>query len=631
MCHNLDRPGAFFLDDRLPGRNDGTSYLLADPLEVILAHTRDEVPAALARLDECLAAGRWVAGYIAYEAGLELDAPIKSRHPAPQPLVWLGVYSQCRTVSARHVNLGPPGEPAAIGNPRLNVGEAEYLAAVRRAKDYIAAGDVYQINYTCRLRFDYRGPPLGLLARLRHAHPVCHSAWLNTGTEQVISLSPELFLRCEDSLVTTRPMKGTARRGRWFEEDAQQARRLAEDAKNRAENVMIVDLMRNDLGRLCRPGSIRVVRALDVERYRSLFQMTSTVQGRLRPGTTASALLRATFPPGSVTGAPKLRAMAIIDELERESRGVYCGTMGLFRPGGDCLLSVAIRTIVCRDGVCTLGVGGGIVADSDPQAEWREMQLKSKFLAAEPASFQLLETMFAGDRRPPSYRRKHFERMRRSALYFGWDFPAARLQAALKRVAARGSGNRRLRLLLAENGTCRVESAQAHGQRPAGTPVRLRLSTRRVDPDDIFLYHKTTQRSAYDADYRDAAAQGFFDLLYRNLSGEIAEGAITNLMAQIDGRWVTPPLRCGLLPGIWRAQKLAANYATERPFSLDDLLRAARIVVGNSVRGDFEVEEIVDGGDGRTLWHRPANLPEMPAAAGEKQSLTFSRRGVDLP
>jgi para-aminobenzoate synthetase/4-amino-4-deoxychorismate lyase len=431
---------------------------------------------------------------------------------------------------------------------------------------------------------------------------VCHSAWINTGRQQVMSLSPELFLRRDGQIVRTRPMKGTMRRGRWFEEDQTLERALPSDPKNRAENVMIVDLMRNDFGRVCRFGTVQVAQALAVERYRTLFQMTSEVVGQLRAGTSIESLLRATFPPGSVTGTPKLRAITLIDELEKESRGVYCGTIGLFRPGGDCLLNVAIRTIVQQDDTCELGLGSGIVADSDPAAEWQEVWLKGRFLQAEPPSFQLLETLFAPSQQTPLYLDEHLERLRQSAAYFGWSFSEKEVRALLRAASGKTGGDSRLRVLVAEHGACAVERRGTAP--PPERPVKVLLAQRRTNSNNVFLYHKTTERGAYDADWHAARQQGFFDLVYRNQDGDITEGAITNLIAEIDGQWYTPPLSCGLLPGIWRAAVVRQRGVKERRLQLEDLLRATRIVLGNSVRGAVELDQVYSASQREPIWTR---------------------------
>lgn len=587
----LDRPGTVLFDDR-PGGRGGISYLLTDPLDVITAHEPCEVAGAFSKLAEALDGGRFVAGYLAYDAGLGLDKPLVSRHKRRGPLVWLGVYSKCRAFDADPIDLGSADPVENVRGVRMNVDAAEYAAAVRRIKQYIEAGDVYQVNYTCKLFFEHMGTARGLFARLRRAHPVDHSAFIQTGDRQILSLSPELFLRVEGGQILARPMKGTSRRGRWLEEDVALARGLASDPKNRAENVMIVDLMRNDLGRICRPATVRVPRALHVDRYRSLFQMTSDVCGELREGLTVEQLLRATFPPGSVTGAPKLRALEIIDELERESRGVYCGSVALFAPCGDCLMSVAIRTIVREAGRCELGVGSGIVADSEPEAEWAEVQLKGDFLAAQSADFELLETLRVPAGGVPDFLEEHLRRMRRSAEYFGWDFPEDRVREKIEKATAGAATDLRLRVLLAESGECRVEAVSL--EPISKGPARVLLASRATDPTDVFLYHKTTRRAAYDADAAAARQQGFFEVLYCNDRGEVTEGAITNVAVLLEGRWLTPPIECGLLPGVWRADMLARGKLEEAVLTSADLKRASRIVLGNSVRGTIEVGELVE-------------------------------------
>ncbi len=599
----LDRPGAVFIDDRDRDSGDGRSWFLSGPVETIIALSGDEVPGALARLEECLRAGRFVAGYIAYEAGLSLDKPIRSRHAARSPVMWLGVYEDCMVLDADSVDLGKAGDAADIRNIRYGVDEKEYVECVERSKEYISDGDVYQINYTCKLYFENLGSARALFACLRTAHPVPHSAFVNTGSEQIISLSPELFLRREGCDVLTRPMKGTMKRGRWSDEDDAIASMLSTDEKNCAENVMIVDLMRNDLGRVCETGSVRVSRLFHVERYASLFQMTSDVVGRLGERVSMGDLLRATFPPGSVTGAPKIRTMEIIDELESEARGVYCGCVGLFRPDSGCVLNVAIRTIVQRGRECEMGIGSGIVADSDPREEWDETRLKGRFLTAAGPEFRLLETMLLRTGGGFVLLDEHLERMRRSAVYFGWDFPETEIRRALEKAAADAAGDTRVRLLLSEDGQFEIQRQDVGA--PAEGPVRVMLASRRTDPANVFLYHKTTRREAYDADWREAQAEGYFDLIYQNINGEITEGAVTNIIVEIDGRWFTPPLSAGLLPGTWRETELKKGEVQECVLRLEDLVVASRVVMGNSVRGGVEVEAIEKAGAGGPLWLRP--------------------------
>jgi len=626
----FERPGTVIIDDRGSERPFARTLLFTNPIDILIAHSPGDIDAALDRIDTLLASGKYLAGYISYDAGLAVDKPIRSRHTPCVPLIWLGVYdgfseacpalfrdseSTWQPASVRaSTRSGEPGiartHNLATAAVQLNVSECEYLACIDRIRDYIAAGDVYQVNYTVKLLFEHAGPAWKLFARLRQAHPVGYSAYINTGEMQVVSISPELFLRREGDTVLARPMKGTAKRGRWYEEDVAIAHALAADAKNRAENVMIVDLMRNDLGRVCEIGTVSVPRLFHVERYGTVFQMTSDVVGRLREGVSISELLRAVFPPGSVTGAPKIRALEIIDELEADSRGVYCGCVGCFEPNGDCLLNVAIRTVVQRGSRCEMGVGSGIVADSDPKAELAETLLKGQFVNSEPIDFDLLETILYRPGSGYASLDDHLARMSRSAEYFGWTrvdasvgkasrsiHPQA-LQAALDRAAAEidlragelTAGCARVRLLLSKDGSARAEWSDAGA--PVTEPVKLLLVSRRIDPADVFVYHKTTRREAFDAEFAEARAQGFYDALHLNTRDEITECSTTNIMLELDGAWYTPPLDSGLLPGIWRAQMLAGGKAAERVLTVADLRRATRIVVGNSVRGSIAVASI---------------------------------------
>lgn len=395
----LDRPGTMLMDDRSPGEGSGRTYVFAGPRQVLAAHTPDQVISAVEAIDDMVSRGFVVAGYVGYEAGLALTGLTEAAartavRSAPRPpLLWLGVYDGVEEYPAEEVEVDAQGQVADITAFRSSVSGKEYTESVRRIREFITAGDVYQVNYTYRLRFRNRGTALALFGRLRRAHPVPHGAYLDAGSFQVVSLSPELFLRRSGDEILTRPMKGTAPRGRWTEEDLAAAESLHMDAKNRAENVMIVDLMRNDIGRVCRTGSVSVPHLFRVGRYGSVLQMTSDVSGRLREGVGTSDLLRAVLPPGSVTGAPKRRAMERIHQLERDPRGPYCGVMGFFGPGPRAYLNVAIRTVVQEGDRCELGIGGGIVFDSSERAERREAELKAAFLRSEPREFKLKETL----------------------------------------------------------------------------------------------------------------------------------------------------------------------------------------------------------------------------------------------
>ncbi len=596
----LSQSGAVWIEDGRPG-GDGIVQLLANPVDVIVAASPGDVPGALGRLDAALDSGLYAAGYLGWDAGFAMDRIAPSRHGSNLPLIWLGLYEQMETLAAADVDRGaaPPAEN--LGPRRLNISDEEYLRCVRRILAYIAAGDVYQVNFTCKYRFKNPDSAVALFRRLRRSQPVPYPAFINLGEYQIISQSPELFLRRWGNRIEARPMKGTLRRGRWAAEDQDRALQLAGDPKNRAENVMIVDLMRNDLGRICRTGTIRVPSLVHVERYATLFQMTGQVEGELREGVRESDLIRAAFPPGSVSGAPKLRAMEIIDELEAESRGPYCGSVALFRPGGDCRMNVAIRTIVQRGQDCEMGVGSGIVIDSVPQDELAETRLKSHFLDALPPDFELLETLRLRPDGTYDYLNEHITRLLNSADYFGRPLAEGAVREALAQMPAEGR-EWRIRLLVDWRGAIRMERHPLAAPSPG--PGRAVLARRVIDPGDVFLYHKTTRREAYNREWAEAVREGYVDLVYQNTKGDITEGAVSNILAQINGQWWTPPLDSGLLPGCLRQRELADGRIRERRLSLKDLKDAYQIAFINSVRGRTLLDQIDDPASGVPFWRR---------------------------
>lgn len=376
----FNKPGTVFIDDRDLENHAGRSYLFTDPEHLITADRPEQILSALERMDRDLGLGFFLAGYIAYEAGLGLDKPIPARCRNSLPLLYFGAYRGFEEFDSERLELEGQGPEPDLANVRLSISEDEFLARVDEIKKYISAGDIYQINFTCKLLFENDGTGSCLFFRLRAAHPVCHSAFINTGDARIISLSPELFLRREGNRVLTRPMKGTIRRGRWFEEDEKFREQLADSEKDRAENLMILDLMRNDLGRVCELGSVQAPVIFKTEQYHSLFQMTSQAQGILKPGGSVSEMLRAAFPAGSITGAPKIRAMEVIAELEPQARSLYTGSLGYIGFDGRADLNIVIRTILIKNGTAHFHVGGGIVADSDPEAEYEETLIKGRAL-----------------------------------------------------------------------------------------------------------------------------------------------------------------------------------------------------------------------------------------------------------
>ncbi|QOL50863.1 aminodeoxychorismate synthase component I [Massilia litorea] len=554
----------------------------------------DELQAALAR-------GLYAVPLLSYELGAHLlGIPCK---PLPGALAQVLLFERCEHLTAAAaqawITTRAAGDtPAGVAAIEANVDEARFTEAIERIRDYIAAGDTYQVNYTYRLRFDAFGSMFSLYQRLRARQPVPYGAMIGLPDGgAVLSFSPELFVRCTGETLLARPMKGTAPAAGDETTNAQRAAALALDPKNRAENLMIVDLLRNDLGRVARTGSVAVPKLFEVTRFGAVLQMTSTVQARLREDLTLNELFAALYPCGSITGAPKRRTMEIIDELEADPRGIYTGAIGWFdppqdtRPFGDFCLSVPIRTLALGPGEGVrrgeLGVGAGIVFDSDPQAEYAECKLKARFLTGLANKFELFETIKASWQDGPRHLDLHLARIGASAAYFGLAFDA-RAAHTLVVDACLGlppeGGIHRLRLSLDAQGALALASAPLS---PLTEPVRVVLAESTTQSSDVFLRHKTSVRSRYDAAWRAAEAQGAFDALFFNERGELTEGGRSNVFVRLDGRWYTPPLSCGLLPGVMRTIMLGAPAwaARERVITREMLEKAEGIVVCNALRG----------------------------------------------
>ena len=553
------------------------------PVEIITAHTTDEVRPALARVERAASRGLHAAGFVAYEAAPAFDRALKTMPGVPGlPLVWFGVFE-----GPSDEGVGGGGE-FRVSEWAPSVSREEYVRSVEAVRAAIARGDTYQVNYTLRLRAGFEGDDFAFYERLRAAQRTRFGAYVNAGRFRVLSASPELFFRRRGRRVETRPMKGTSPRGRFGGEDARLAARLAASVKNRAENLMIVDLLRNDLGRVAETGTVRVEELFKVERYPTVFQMTSTVACELRDGTTLTDVFAALFPCGSVTGAPKVSTSRIIAALEGEPRGVYCGAVGFVAPGGDAVFNVAIRTVVvdAEAGGAVYGVGGGVTWDSTPGGEYEEALDKTKVLTASAPDFELLETLRL-DGSGYQLLEEHLARLEASADYFDFPVAAAASRKALRRHAEAhpGGGARRVRLLASADGSMRVES-EPLGETPP-PPRRVALALTPVDSADRFLFHKTTRRGVYEA--RRAERPGAFDVLLWNERGELTEFTNGNLVVELDGgRW-TPPRASGLLAGTFRAELLRRGEVSERVLTKEDLARASRVWFVNGVRGWVEV------------------------------------------
>ncbi|MFC4929342.1 aminodeoxychorismate synthase component I [Massilia sp. GCM10023247] len=556
----------------------------------------------LAELQAALARGLYAVPLLSYELGAHLlGIPAK---PLAGPLAQVLLFERCERLTpdaaaAWVATRAAAGDtPAGIGAIDANVDEARFVEAIGRIRDYIAAGDTYQVNYTYRLRFDAFGSVFALYRRLRARQPVPYGALIGLPDGgALLSFSPELFVRHTGGTLLARPMKGTAPASDDEATTAERAAALALDPKNRAENLMIVDLLRNDLGRIAETGSVAVPRLFEVTRFGAVLQMTSTVQARLRADASLLEVFAALYPCGSITGAPKRRTMEIIDELEPDARGIYTGAIGWFDPPqdgrafGDFCLSVPIRTLALGPGEALrrgeLGVGAGIVFDSDPQAEFAECRLKARFLTALPNAFEIFETIRASWQDGPRHLDAHLARIAASCAYFNRRFDADAARALVVDACLalpQDASLHRLRLALDADDRLALTAAPLA---PLHEPVRLVLAAETTHSDDVFLRHKTSVRNRYDAAWRAAEAEGAFDALFFNERGELTEGGRSNVFVRIGGEWITPPLSCGLLPGVMRATMLAAPAwrASERVITRAMLARAEGIVVCNALRG----------------------------------------------
>jgi para-aminobenzoate synthetase / 4-amino-4-deoxychorismate lyase len=553
------------LDDARPG---GRARLFTAPREIV--ETRD--PAAiLACLERLRGAG--AAGFLAYEAGHALEdrlAPLRSA-PADDepPLLWFGLFDGDEEVDA--LSFLPDAAGAWAGPAQPLISQAEYDTALAAVKAHIAAGDVYQANLTFAAEVPVAGSPLALYAALRARARAGHGGIVFTGTHWILSFSPELFFTLADGRATTRPMKGTA------PPDADPAA-FAADPKQRAENLMIVDLLRNDLSRVARPGSVKVPELFAVEAYPTVLQMTSTVTAELEDGLGPIDLIRALYPCGSITGAPKIRAMEIIAGLEASRRGPYCGAIGRVAPGGEAAFNVAIRTLTLRAGETSarMGLGSGIVADSGAEDEWRECLAKGAFVATD-RRFDLIETMRFDPHDGIADLDRHLARIKASAAALGFPFDRHDARNDLQAATFR-AGPSRVRLLLSKTGALAIETRPLEPA-PDG-PVEVAIAPLPVAADDFRLRHKTSDRAFYD---EARAAGGAFETLFRDPEGFLTEGSFTSLFVEKGGKLITPPLFRGLLPGVLRARLIAEKRAREGDLVEADL--AGGFFIGNAVRG----------------------------------------------
>ncbi len=552
-----------------------------DPIEIIQADSLNEVKAGIERIQELTRSGYYAAGYISYEAAPAFEPAFSVHTESKMPLLWFGIFQKPVKVQRR-----TESKEYQVGDWHPDTTIQKYQSDILSIKKAIENGDTYQVNYTIRLHSDFKGADFAFYRQLASAQDSNYCAYLNTGKYRILSASPELFFHWKDDEITTRPMKGTCKRGTTLENDQRNAQWLYHSEKNRAENVMIVDLLRNDLGSIAVQGSVQAEKLYEIEQYPTVWQMTSTVTAKTQPETTLLDVFTALFPCGSVTGAPKISTMKIITSLEDSPREVYCGAIGYITPENEAVFNVPIRTVVIdpESGQAEYGVGGGITWDSEMGDEYQEALAKAKLLTSEIPEFCLLESLRL-EKGAYDLLERHLHRLKRSAVYFGFTLSEKKLRETLNDYAQNHPNcTEKVRVTVSKQGEALIEGSPLL---PFTEALPVSLAKTPVSRQNPFLYHKTTNRKVYEEPF--SKAEEIFDVLLWNEDGELTEFTIGNLVIEIDSCMYTPPVECGLLAGTLREELMETGKITERILRKKDLEQSSKIWLINSVRGWTEV------------------------------------------
>lgn len=551
------------------------------PLKIIKADCIAEVIPALKEVETAIEDGYYAAGYLSYESAPAFEPSFRVHESPTMPLLWFGIYEEPENQSLDCFS------HYTLSKWKPNVSNEEYAKSIQAIRAAIEMGITYQANYTIRLNADFEGDDVSLFTKMKRAQASNYCSYVNTGDHSILSASPELFFHLKGNRIKTRPMKGTLKRGLYLEEDESHIEWLYHSEKNRAENVMIVDLLRNDLGRIAEPGSVKVTELFNIEKYPTVLQMTSTIEAEVSPEKTIVDIFKALFPCGSITGAPKISTMDVIAGLEPAPREVYCGTIGFITPEKEAVFNVPIRTMMIEHetGKATYGVGGGITWDSTAEDEYEEVLAKASFLKTDRPEFEILESILLED---GSYflLTEHLQRMKESAQYFDFMFPHKKIIEKLDECAGSNhSGSFKIRLLLNKIGDVVVESQEITQLK---TPILVGLAENPVNRQNPYLYNKTTNRKIYSE--LKLQEQDLFDTLLWNENHELTEFCNGNLVLEMEGELYTPPVQSGLLPGTYRDSLLKEKVIKEKVLNISDLNRSTKIWFINSVRRWLEVE-----------------------------------------
>lgn len=575
-------------------KDNRRSFLFINPVKIISPCRLKDVKQSLLELEDFIVRGHYAAGFISYEAGFAFEDSLKGLDIDPNfPLLWFGIYKDPDVIVHKEKIdlLGCSDLPYAVKNIRANITKERYVTDIKKIKDFIRKGDTYQVNYTFKYKFDFYGSLYNFYEDLKAKQSVSYSAFIKTPEFSVLSLSPELFFRKNKDSIEVRPMKGTLDRGKGIEEDRRNMAALKESLKNRSENVMIVDLLRSDLGRISKPGSVKTEELFRVERYETLFQMISIIRSAIKKDVGLYDLFKAIFPSGSVTGAPKISTMNIINSLEKEPRRVYTGSVGFIAPTGEAVFNVAIRTLLIDNkNSGEMGIGSGIVYDSDPYGEFDECRLKANFITRKKEDFRLIETILWRRKKGYFLLKPHLDRLSSSAEYFNFRYDELSVKKKLKGLEKqfKNDSDYRVRLLLGRAGRIGSSFSKiSNGEKIE----KVRFSNKKTSTKDIFLYHKTTKRDLYDREYKKWKEKGYFDVIFTNEKDQVTEGAISNIIIKKKGFYYTPPLECGFLDGVFRKNLLKNKRfpLREKILHREDVERADELYMVNSVRGMTKV------------------------------------------